>query len=52
MRFDEIDTKMRVYETAHDRLVLPGSTSYATLACQSETRTAISFARLRMSRRW
>ena len=24
MKFDELDSKMRVYETAHDRNVLPG----------------------------
>jgi hypothetical protein len=24
MKFDDLDTKMRVYETAHDHCVLPG----------------------------
>lgn len=24
MKFDELDSKMRVFETAHDRSVLPG----------------------------
>jgi len=24
MKFDELDAKMRVYETAHDHCVLPG----------------------------
>lgn len=24
MKFDDLDTKMRVYETAHDYCVLPG----------------------------
>lgn len=38
MRFDEIDTKMRVYETAHDRWVLPGMQIVAQLDGRSFTR--------------
>lgn len=38
MKFDEIDTKMRVFETAHDHCVLPGIFIVARLDGRSFTR--------------
>ncbi len=38
MKFDDLDTKMRVYETAHDHFVLPGIYIVARLDGRSFTR--------------
>lgn len=38
MKFDELDTRMRVYETAHDLCVLPGLYMVARLDGRGFTR--------------
>jgi tRNA(His) 5'-end guanylyltransferase len=38
MKFDELDARMRVYETAHDHCVLPGIYMVARLDGRSFTR--------------
>ena len=38
MKFDELDTRMRVYETAHDHCVLPGIYIVARLDGRGFTR--------------
>src|SRR5690606_7866836 len=38
MKFDELDVRMRVFETAHDRCVLPGLFMVARLDGRSFTR--------------
>ena len=38
MKFDELDTKMRVFETAHDLCVLPGLFMVARLDGRTFTR--------------
>lgn len=38
MKFDELDTKMRIFETAHDHCVLPGLFMVARLDGRNFTR--------------
>ena len=38
MKFDELDSKMRVFETAHDRSVLPGMFMVARIDGRNFTR--------------
>ena len=38
MKFDELDSKMRVFETAHDRSVLPGMFLVARIDGRNFTR--------------
>ena len=38
MKFDELDSKMRVFETANDRLVLPGMFLVARIDGRNFTR--------------